>query len=185
VLVEVSITEIVLSLEFVTYTFVPSGEPAIVLGVDPTGSVAVTVFGFVLITETVSSLRFVTYTFVPSGLTATPVGLVPTFIVVVITLLTELDVEAVLSLLLLMCANGAAYAVLNNIKTIAAEIKAKKHDFRLSIKYFNSFLVSFVSNIRRLFGKIWNINSLSLDGRKVQNFNHKYIQLYTYNHKIC
>jgi hypothetical protein len=48
-------------------------------------------------------------------------SLSPTFIVAVIMLSTELCVEAVLSLLLLMCANGAVYAVFNNIKTIATD----------------------------------------------------------------
>src|SRR5665647_97585 len=72
--VPVSITDTLLLLAFVTYTFVPLELTAIPSGPSPTFTVAVTFFVVVLITETLSLPEFATYTLLPSGLTTTPEG---------------------------------------------------------------------------------------------------------------
>jgi len=60
VLIAVSMTETVLSKEFVTYARVPSGVMATPTGNSPTGMVATAVLVAVLMTETVLSDKFVT-----------------------------------------------------------------------------------------------------------------------------
>jgi hypothetical protein len=43
--------------------------------------------------------------------------------------------------------------VLNSVKTTAAEMKAKKHDFCLLVKYFNSFLYRWLFKFDEYFKK--------------------------------
>jgi hypothetical protein len=112
------------------------------LGQLPTGTVAVTLSLAVSITETVSLSRFATYTAVPVTLSVT------LFVAVSI-------IETLLLAEFVIYANGAALAVLNSIKTIAAEMKAKEHDFCLLVKYFNSCHDNFNSNNSQIVSSIW------------------------------
>jgi hypothetical protein len=62
-----------------------------------------------------------------------------------------------------MCANGAAHAVLNSIKTIAAEMKAKKHDFCLFVKYFNPVHAIIHFNNSNIISSNWEYSSICFE----------------------
>jgi hypothetical protein len=101
---------------------------------------AVTMLVAVLMTATLLLNTFVTYSLVPSGLTAIPLGPDPTGNVAVklfvAVSITETLPEVPGPLLSTRYANGAAPAILIDIKIIAADTNIIEYNFCLLIMYF-------------------------------------------------